>query len=726
MKANHTASVGRHNGRTAIFVDGTPIPGMSFTGGLYAPGYYSQRTFEGPIHAGIPIHFIPWNTGGGDDFRTGWPGPGQCGFRQLDYWAHRVLQVSPEAWLILRLYFSTPDWWAEANPEELVVYSDGEGRPPYRDVYWLRPDQASMASAKWIADVSEVLRALVAHAEDSPYAHRVLGYMVTSGGTAEWVYWGAQQHLVPDCSAPALRYYRTWLRERYGQQDWINAVEVPSDEDRRRGRPGLLRDPKRDRNAVDFELALSEMVADNFIAWCRVVKEATENKRLTGAFFSYLLWQSGLVTPIAANGHLGLRKAMDSPYVDFLTGITSYDNREPGGPGTFMLPVESVQHAGKLVFNEVDTPSHRRAGEWRDRQHPFQEGIFGTWPLRDAEESIGVIRREFAHHLIHGAAWWYFDLHGEGWFDFPEAQEEFRRQSEIMRESLGWDLSSVSEVAGVVSWRSCARHTLFRMHDAYVGKWRWLQCDLATAAMYKTGCPIDWWMTEDLADETLRRYKVLYLYNSTFLTEQERQNVEALKGEGRTLIFVGYPGLASAGGLDAEAASTLVGMKLRLVDSRQPAGLRPANYDHEYFSDIDVATTFGPGAVIGPRLLPEDDDATVLAHWPDGAPAAAVRSFNDWTAIFFPVPPDNAEFLRRVFETAGCHAYSRTGEVIFANRSLLSVHMIGEANPVCLPEPRRVTDLFTGQVVLDGGRRFLPQRPRVFGMPGTTRVYRLE
>ena len=93
----------------------------------------------------------------------------------------------------------------------------------------------------------------------------------------------------------------------------------------------MLRDPALDRLAIDYELCLSDIVANCLLSWCSVVKQATGRKRITGAFSSYLMWQSGLVNALPTNGHLGLRRLLDSPEIDFLTGITSYDNREAGG-----------------------------------------------------------------------------------------------------------------------------------------------------------------------------------------------------------------------------------------------------------------------------------------------------------------------------------------------------------------------------------------------------------
>jgi hypothetical protein len=378
----------------------------------------------------------------------------------------------------------------------LTRYADAPDKPGGFFSDHRNPRQASMASKKWIHDVSDMLRALVAAVEGSPYADRVLGYMINTGGSEEWVYWGAQLGLIPDYSPPALRYFKDWLRKKYGEEAWIDQVQIPLEPARRRGQPGLpdirragvLRDPAKDWLAIDFELCLSDIVAECLLSWCSVVKEVTDRKRLTGAFSSYLMWQTGLVNALPTNGHLGLRRLLESPDIDFVTGITSYDNRGPGGPGSFMLPVESLQRAGKYLFGESDIRTHvlkdSSAIRWTST------GLLGLRPLMDAAESVDVLRREFCHHVIHGAGWWYFDMTG-GWFDVPEIMAEFKKQAKIARDALAWDMTSVAEVACLVSGPGPAYHPLMRMHDVNnYPQLLELQCDRATRELYRSGLPL--------------------------------------------------------------------------------------------------------------------------------------------------------------------------------------------------------------------------------------------
>jgi len=91
---------------------------------------------------------------------------------------------------------------------------------------------------------------------------------------------------------------------------------------------------------------------------------------------------------------------LDSPDIDFLTGITSYSNRGLGGPGSFMLPVRAFR---------------RQASSTTARWTCARIGAADPWTqVTNAAESVAVYRREFAHQLVHGCAWWNFDMQG-GW-----------------------------------------------------------------------------------------------------------------------------------------------------------------------------------------------------------------------------------------------------------------------------------------------------------------------
>ena len=110
----------------------------------------------------------------------------------------------------------------------------------------------------------------------------------------------------------------------------------------------------------------------------------------------------------------------------------------------------------------------------------------------------------------------------------------------------------------------------------------------------------------------------------------------------------------------------------------------------------------------------------VLAYWPDGTPGAAVKRHKNYTAYYFAIPPNHADLFRTMCRDAGCFVYSKNNDILFMNRSLLALHIVDCIQPITLPKPRKVTNLFTGRVIAENASTFMPQGD------GATHLYRLE
>ena len=726
MVNTHSAKVGRHNGRTCILIDGNPIPGIAILGPVSQRREQLPSSVPDGLAAGIKILFVP--------VRGDWTAPGKWDFNVAVKNLARTREMAPDAWLFMRIILDAPAWWLEANPSECARNAESNGPEKY----------ASMGSERWISDSSEFLTALVNALHTSLYAEKIIGYHILSGHGGEWIYTGAGEGYTGDYSGPGLRYYRSWLRRKYGDEKWIATAQIPTKAERARSLPALIRDPVYDARVTDYDLCFSDMTADNLLAWCRNIKQATGGAKLVGVFYGYL-WQLGLANSLATNGHLSLRRVVESPDVDFVVSFPSYDTREPGSAAQFLLPAESLQAAGKLVFNECDNRTHltsdqRNAG-WqpairfqmqRDQRDPANgphlwSGLWNIWGVESEQIAIDVLRREFAHNLIRGSAYWWFDM-GGGWYSSPGILKDFARDSEIAKQAMEWDMSSISQVACIASYSSCAYHSFTTMYtvdpDPSLVD---LQADMSTREMYKAGSPIDWWMTEDLVRPEMRQYKALYFHNATMLDNDREKALEGLKNDGRTMIFIGYPGFVSGGKLDPSASSKLTGIKLKLImERRNAARFQVKDYNLPCTRESTSQIVFGSGVIVSPRLIIDDPDAQVIAHWPDGEPAAAMKKHKDWTAYYFPVPPNNASMFRAIFRNAGCHIYTHNTcrDIVYANKSLLAIHTNHYGQPVKLPGPARVTNLFTGKVVVEKGDTI--QLARAWQMVTGTSLFRVE
>ena len=117
----------------------------------------------------------------------------------------------------------------------------------------------------------------------------------------------------------------------------------------------MLRDPKTERQAIDFYEFISNMDADAILHFARIVREATEGKSLVGTYYAYLT-AHGINQQ--DSGHLAARRVFDSPDIDFLMSPPNYWYRKPGEACTFMSATDSLRLRGKLWLDESDHRTH--------------------------------------------------------------------------------------------------------------------------------------------------------------------------------------------------------------------------------------------------------------------------------------------------------------------------------------------------------------------------------
>jgi hypothetical protein len=167
-------------------------------------------------------------------------------------------------------------------------------------------------------------------------------------------------------------------------------------------------------------------------------------------------------------------------------------------------------------------------------------------------------------------------------------------------------------------------------------------------------------------------------------------------------------------------------MRMKLLASRGAARFTVKDYDLPWTRDSMSQIVFGSGVIVSPRLVVDDPDAQVIAHWPDGYPAAAMKGHDGWTAFYFPVPPNNAWLFRAILREVGCHLYTHATcrDVVSANKSLPAIHSSHYGQVVMLPSAGRVTDLFTGKVVVERGNRI--NLGQAWHSAGGTHLFRVE
>jgi len=701
-----TSSVKPHRGVPTLFINGRPHNGMAYA--AYGP---SVKVFRDFTEAGVDLYSFsatPTEAGYGLS-RTAWTAPDAYDFSQLDERAMMVLEANPQAYIFPRLYLHAPKWWSEQHPDDLVRYDPGDGKPvPF--IHSGGKLTPSWASEAWRRDTIAGLRHLIAHVEASPYADRVVGYHLASGSTEEWMMWGANERQWVGYSPANVARFRQWLTARYRtdaalRKAWGNeavtlaTATIPLKAQRAAAQLGSLRRPEHEQAVIDFYLYHSDLVADTIAVLAKAVKDATKRRLIVGVFYGYVLQLCGEQRQQNA-GHLALGKVLACPDVDFLCSPTSYAFRQVGGAGTshFMSLLGSVQLHGKLWFNENDIRTSLAPGK-----------VGGWGKPADIAGDLLQQDKELANALVNGAAQWWFDV-GRNRYDAPALMRRIGELTRTASAARPLDHSPADEMALVVDERSlCHLRVGDRLgRELLLGQ---------LPELHRAGAPVGHYLASDLA--RLRRHKLLIFPTSLAPSAADRKALDALKGDGRVLVFLYAPGLYRDGKLDESAMTDLTGIQLKLATepTRLRVTLRPG---HALTKGIE-GTHYGPDRPVSPVCVADDPQAIVLGTLPDGRPGLVVKKHAGWTAVHSAAPLLPAALIRRIAESAGVHLYIDTPDVVWACRDLLAVsaHQPG-TRTIRLPRKATVHDLYKAGTLAAGAESFkadfLAKQTRVFAL----------
>jgi beta-galactosidase len=118
----------------------------------------------------------------------------------------------------------------------------------------------------------------------------------------------------------------------------------------------------------------------------------------------------------------------------------------------------------------------------------------------------------------------------------------------------------------------------------------------------------------------------------------------------------------------------------------------------------------GVEKVVRPLLAATDaNPEEVLAAYPDGSPAVAMRRDASGVSLFVGVPGFTSELLRIAAREAGVHLFSQTDCNVYANGSFLALHASRDGNvELDTGKPGEIRDALSDQVVGHGPILSLP------------------
>jgi hypothetical protein len=574
-----------------------------------------------------------------------------------------ILEANPNALLLPRFGMdNVPAWWWRENPDELMLYENGERGLP------------SMASEKWKRDAGEAMRLLVRHLEGKYGAH-ILGYHPCGQNTGEWFYDRSWENLMAGFELPMQAAFRRLVGDP--------AAVLPTAEERRRRGLGAFLDPVGQRRLVDclrLQQAAMEQPLEYF---ARIIKEETQRRKLVVYFYGYVFEIAALPGGPSASGHLALQALLDCPDVDVICSPISYLDRQPGGAGPFMAALDSVLLHGKLWLNEDDTRTYLASPE-------DNYGRAGT-----LEETVGVHERNFAHIASRGAACWWMDLPGAGWLDSAEIWDDCRRLKELYEDLTPSREPYRPEVAVVVDEASLLQLSYGNQVSSPL-------LSLTRHELYRMGTPLGFYLMSDVCAGKVPWPKLYIVLDAFALDQMRREELRrAVSGPGKTTVWFYAPGFIGDGQASADLVSQLTGIKVACEAAPEPAAAVVSEQARRVLPGVRAGEEFGPGEPMAPLLFVDDADARPLATYKaTGRIAAAVKHAGGWTSVLVGTLRATPTLLREIARLAGAHVYLRSDDVVIAGGGLVAVHATSDGEKVVhLPRNATAKDAWTGAAI---------------------------
>lgn len=719
MSTGTIARVESYNGEPAIMINGTPYPPMLITTPI------SDRDYLKALgESGLKIHFVTAD--------TQWNRPGDethpSGLERTMADLKLLLSAVPDAYVMLRLNVSPPADWVNSHPEEMVTYSDGSHDRTICTSVGFEPIDGmhSLCSEAWRRDGDAALAEYFDTLEKTPYFDRIIGFFLCAGGTSEWYYPTGLElasSAYGDFSEPFRREFEKYLRAKYKDEETLRRVWkrpdatfdhpiIPEPAERQyisaaddriisalrnwevEGRTIGM---KLDMNAklptsvgvflnangyayvADFFAAWHESTANTIVHFSRTLKTRYPDL-LVGAFYgSY-----GCTDFYEGSTSTGTITILDCGTVDFLAAPGVYNNREPGGVVAQREMQDSFRLRNMIYICEDDSRTHR-CGPWMQRD---------AMALYTVKDSLETLKRDFARNICEEIYGWWFDM-GGNWYNDPDILALFKRQREIANFAYSIDRTKKNEIALIYDTQSV--HHVSRLTDELVLDF------YRTSDLHRIGAPVDWYFHDDLARTDMPDYKMYVMLNCYYLTDAEREAVFAkARRNGATVVWLYAPGFINPDAdpiLDVKNISSTVGMNVCMetktafphfrVDTTHPAmsmasaSRRYGHIDRDVHSNIWIGPTVLPPAYLNPVFYIDDPEADILGRFcSDEKPALAVSYRHGFPSVYCTAKVLRSELLASLAKWSGCHIYTGSDDVLYANENFVAIHASSDGKRV--------------------------------------------
>jgi beta-galactosidase len=581
-----------------------------------------------------------------------WPAPGAPeDFKSADRVCQQVLEANPNALLLPRFGVDPPEWWRREHPGDVMTWEDGSHQYTATPV---SPVYRSEAAAR--------VAALVSHLE-AKFGDHMAGYHPCGQNTGEWFYLDTWGTLLNGYSSADTNAWRAWLRGKYGgdaslRAAWGEATAtcgeagIPTAARRRAAPHGVLRDPVAERDLIDFATFQQEGMADLVRTLAHAAREASKGRKLVTFFYGYGFEFGPIRLGPSTCGHYALRRVLECPDIDVLCSPISYFDRGLGGGAPAMSAAESVTLAGKLWLCEDDTRTHLGSGDFPGK---FDGG-------RDRAETLELLRRDVAEEATRHQATWWMDLGMTGWFNDPALWDAMKRLEAVDRLALENPAPFRPQVAAVLDEPSMLETSAEGWKATVPGVYE------ARRALGRMGAPYGQYLLDDVVRGRVEAR--LYVFLNAWRLDAATRRDLVRAGREAWSLWCFAPGWHDGDRTSTNAMRELTGFSLAPVKPGK-ALATPSVRGRE----LGLQASIGVDGLVAPLFAAVDARPDeVLATYPDGSAAVALRRHGRGASMFVGAPGLTSELMRVAARGAGVHLYTETDCNVYANGPVLAVH----------------------------------------------------
>jgi len=655
-------------------------------------------------------------------------------FREADQRMKNLLRVDPDARIMLKIDIRPTQQWLNAYPEERLINAFGEKGP------------VSFSSRKYEEDTFAFITTFINYLKSLPYYGQIVAIKPMTCGTPDSAIGGTDKNTwqtdrskltVGDYNPQAIEAFRKFLKRKYND----NVVELKKAwKDQKvtfeNAKPdikelvkegtegGIFRDPSQGMMPFDYFEFLPAQIGQYYLRLCRMIKKETDNKKLVMIHFGYIIAHMRSVNnpgSMFQNNNFDFPELLNDPSIDCYLGAPDYSHRLAGTAYTIYFPTDSINLHKRMYVADGDY-----------RTYVADPVNYGRH--RSQKETDAVLEKDLASCIIGNTGTWFSDMcmgtggsrSGVGWFNGKSIIGCIKKMYQLYEKAFSIQKKSATGIAIFYSPETP------KYHDAYYAStiYNNLISQMAWEELPRIGAPYDIYMMDDLRHPDIRKDFKLYIFiNPFFMSDADRQAVNDLKKNGKTLLFLYAPGYVdNKRGLDTTHISEITEMQIGKKSAKEHMKCTITDEDHPILAELKPGHQYIVNGFVertkqlhptefGPVFYINDDTVDKLAEYKDGKTAFAVKKFKTWNSVYTTVPFLDTTTLRNVARFAGVHIYCDDDIIMDADNRLLMLHNGYESEAanrfytdktleIKLPEKKNIYDALTDNLLYSSKSSF--------------------